>query len=51
MLRKKRIIRGCAEIAIKSIPGIPTYVELECKNDKKIKKIDKELINILVKKR
>jgi hypothetical protein len=38
-LREKWTLGGCAEIAIDSIPGIPTYVELECKNEKEIKKI------------
>lgn len=40
-LREKWSIGGCPEIAIDSIPGIPTYVELECKNEKEIKKIAK----------
>jgi adenylate cyclase class IV len=38
-LREKWTLGNCAEIAIDSIPGIPTYVELECKNEKEIKKI------------
>lgn len=38
-LREKWTLGECAEIAIDSIPGIPTYVELECKNEKEIKKI------------
>lgn len=38
-LREKWTLGKCAEIAIDSIPGIPTYVELECKNEKEIKKI------------
>ena len=42
-LREKWSIGDCLEIAIDSIPGIPTYVELECKNEKEIKKIAKLL--------
>jgi adenylate cyclase class 2 len=42
-LREKWSLGNCAEIAIDSIPGIPTYVELECKNEKEIKKIAKLL--------
>jgi adenylate cyclase class IV len=42
-LREKWKINGCPEIAIDSIPGIPTYVELECKNEKEIKRVAKLL--------
>jgi adenylate cyclase class 2 len=42
-LREKWSINGCPEIAIDTLPGIPTYVELECKNEKEIKKIAKLL--------
>ena len=42
-LREKWQINGCPEIAIDSIPGIPTYVELECNSEKEIKKLDKLL--------
>ena len=42
-LREKWTIDGCPEIAIDSIPGIPTYVELECKNEKEIKRVAKLL--------
>lgn len=38
-LREKWSLGNCLEIAIDSIPGIPTYVELECKNEKEIKKV------------
>ena len=42
-LREKWSIDGCPEIAIDTLPGIPTYVELECINENKIKKICKLL--------
>jgi adenylate cyclase class IV len=42
-LREKWSINGCPEIAIDTLPGIPTYVELDCKNEKEIKKISKLL--------
>ena len=42
-LREKWKIKGCNEIAIDTIPGIPTYVELECKNEKNIKSLAKKL--------
>jgi hypothetical protein len=35
------VIDGCSELCIDTIPGIPTYIELECKNEKNIKKIAK----------
>lgn len=38
-LREKWSQGDCLEIAIDSIPGIPTYVELECKNEKEIKRV------------
>ena len=38
-LREKWSLGHCLEIAIDSIPGIPTYVELECKNEKEIKRV------------
>ena len=31
-LREKWSLGECLEIAIDTIPGIPTYVELECKS-------------------
>jgi len=37
-LREKWTLNGCPEIAIDTLPGIPTYVELECKNEAEIKK-------------
>jgi adenylate cyclase class IV len=42
-LREKWSLGDCLEIAIDSIPGIPTYVELECKNEKEIKRVSKLL--------
>ena len=42
-LREKWSLWDCLEIAIDSIPGIPTYVELECKNEKEIKRVAKLL--------
>jgi adenylate cyclase class IV len=42
-LREKWSLDDCLEIAIDTIPGIPTYVELECKNEKEIKRIAKLL--------
>lgn len=44
-LREKWKIGDCPEIAIDTIPGIPTYVELECKNEKEIKRVAK-LLNL-----
>lgn len=44
-LREKWSLGKCLEIAIDSIPGIPTYVELECKSEKEIKKVA-ELLNL-----
>ena len=35
-LREKWTLNGCPEIAIDTLPGIPTYVELECKNETEI---------------
>jgi len=42
-LREKWSLGNCLEIAIDTIPGIPTYVELECKNEKEIKRVAKIL--------
>jgi len=42
-LREKWSLDGCPEIAIDTIPGIPTYIELECKNEEIIKKVAKKL--------
>ena len=42
-LREKWALGDCTEIAIDSIPGIPSYVELECKSEKEIKRIAKLL--------
>jgi len=42
-LREKWSLGDCLEIAIDTIPGIPTYVELECKTEKEIKRVAKLL--------
>ena len=42
-LREKWSINGCPEIAIDTLPGIPTYVELECKTENEIKRVAKLL--------
>jgi adenylate cyclase class 2 len=42
-LREKWSLLGCPEIAIDTLPGLPTYVELECKNENEIKKLAKIL--------
>ena len=42
-LREKWSLGDCLEIAIDTIPGIPTYVELECKSEKEIKRVAKLL--------
>jgi adenylate cyclase class IV len=42
-LREKWSVNGCPEIAIDTLPGIPTYVELECKSENEIKKVSKLL--------
>jgi adenylate cyclase class IV len=42
-LREKWSLGNCLEIAIDSIPGIPTYVELECKTEEEIKRVAKLL--------
>jgi len=42
-IREKWSLGDCHEIAIDIIPGIPSYIELECKNENAIKKIAKIL--------
>lgn len=42
-LREKWSLGDCLEIAIDSVPGIPSYVELECKSEKEIKRVAKLL--------
>lgn len=42
-LREKWSITGCNEIVIDTVPGIPTYVELECNSEENIKKLAKKL--------
>ena len=36
--REKWSFNNCHEIAIDIVPGLPTYIELECKNENSIKK-------------
>jgi len=38
-LREKWSLGQCYEVAIDIIPGIPPYLELECKNEKAIQKV------------
>lgn len=38
-LREKWTLGDCLDISIDSLPGIPTYVEIECKNEKEIKRV------------
>lgn len=42
-MREKWILDGCSEIVIDSIPGIPTYVEIECPSEANVKKAAKLL--------
>ena len=42
-MREKWIMDGCSEIVIDSIPGIPTYVEIECPSEANVKKAAKLL--------
>ena len=42
-LREKWSLGDCLEIAIDTIPGLPTYVELECQTEKEIKRVAKLL--------
>ena len=42
-LREKWSIAGCSEIVIDTVPGIPTYIELECNSEENIKKLAKKL--------
>jgi adenylate cyclase class 2 len=42
-LREKWFLPGCLDIAIDTLPGIPSYVEIECKNEIQLKKISKLL--------
>lgn len=44
-LREKWSLGKCLEIAIDTIPGIPSYVELECTTEKEIKRVAK-LLNL-----
>ena len=36
-------MKGCLEIVIDTIPGIPTYVEIECEDENKLNKVTKIL--------
>jgi len=42
-LREKWSIDGCSELCIDSIPGIPTYLEIECPSEANVKKVAKQL--------
>jgi len=42
-LREKWSIDGCSELCIDCIPGIPTYLEIECSSEANIKKVAKLL--------
>jgi adenylate cyclase class 2 len=42
-LREKWSMKGCQEIVIDTIPGIPTYVEIECEDENKLNKVTKIL--------
>lgn len=42
-MREKWILDGCSELVIDSIPGIPTYIEIECVSEANIKKAAKLL--------
>jgi adenylate cyclase class 2 len=42
-IREKWTIDECSEIVIDTVPGIPTYVEIECDNETIIKKISNKL--------
>lgn len=44
-LREKWAIEGCNELCIDCIPGIPTYLEIECSSEANIKKVAK-LLNL-----
>lgn len=48
-IREKWSLKNCKEIAIDFIPGIPTYIELECNNEKSIKIVAK-LLDLDIKK-
>jgi len=42
-IREKWSLNECHEIAIDIIPGLPTYIELECSNENSIKKLANKL--------
>jgi adenylate cyclase class IV len=42
-LREKWSIDGCNELCIDCIPGLPTYLEIECSNETNLKKVAKLL--------
>lgn len=42
-IREKWSINNCKELVIDTIPGLPTYIEIECDTEKDIKYIAKKL--------
>lgn len=44
-LREKWSIEGCDELCIDCIPGIPTYLEIECSSEANVKRVAK-LLNL-----
>jgi len=42
-IREKWSINGCKELVIDTIPGIPTYIEIECDNEKFIEDMANKL--------
>lgn len=42
-LREKWIVQNCSEIVIDTVPGIPTYVEIECNDESVVKLVSKKL--------
>lgn len=42
-MREKWIYKDCSEIVIDTIPGIPTYIEIECDSENIVKNVSKKL--------
>jgi len=42
-IREKWKVEGCSEVVIDCIPGIPTYIEIECPSEANVKKVAKQL--------
>lgn len=42
-LREKWIYKDCSEIVIDTLPGIPTYVEIECDSEEIVRRVSKKL--------